>query len=398
MLKSDKIQISTQQTVFPVIFAMSGAHLCNDLLQSLIPSMYPILKESYRLSFSEIGWITFAFQITASLFQPIVGRFTDKHPQPWSFMLGMTFTALGVASLSLAQSFEFLLISVSLVGLGSSIFHPEASRVSFSAAGNRRGLAQSLFQLGGNTGTAIGPLLVALIIIPKGQLALLFFLIFAVIGWVFMYYLGLWYKQFLKINGRRSKQAGIAMHSPAVVRRGIIVLLVLIFSKYFYQAAISSYLTFYLMHKFGVSTRESQLYLFVFMASAALETLLGGPLGDKYGRKKVIWFSILGVAPFALLLPTANLQLTLLLLVIIGIVISSAFSAILVYAQEMMPGKEGMISGLFFGFAFGMGGLGSAVLGNLADKFGIEWVYAVCSFLPLLGILTVFLPKENPDY
>lgn len=381
--------------ILPVIIAMAAAHMCNDLLQSVIPAMYPILKENYQLSFSQIGWITFAFQATASLFQPAIGFYTDKHPQPWSFIIGMTFTASGIALLAFAHSFPMILVAVSLVGFGSSIFHPEASRVSFSAAGPRRGLAQSIFQLGGNTGSAIGPLLVALILVPRGQFAAIYFLAFALLGYMIMYQLGKWYRNYLKVQGRKKKKEIVDIHSKATIRRGILVLLVLIFSKYFYQAGISSYLTFYLIEKFQVSTQISQVYLFVFMASMAIGTLLGGPVGDKYGRKTVIWFSILGVAPFALLLPYVGLGATIVLLVIIGIILSSAFSAILVYAQEMLPGREGMISGLFFGFAFGMGGLGSAILGSLADSYGIEWVYRVCAFLPLIGIFTAFLPKEK---
>lgn len=386
---------SSTAFIFPVILAMSGAHLCNDLLQSIIPSMYPILKENYQLTFSQIGWITFVFQLTASLFQPIIGIYTDKHPQPWSFIIGMTFSASGIALLSFAHSFTSILVAVSLVGLGSSIFHPEASRVSFSAAGSRRGLAQSVFQLGGNTGTAIGPLLVAIWLVPRGQYAAIYFLVFAFVGYVIMYKLGCWYKNYLEERGAKKTKEIIQLHSKKTIFRGIAVLLLLIFSKYFYQAGISSYLTFYLIEKFNLTTQQSQLYLFTFMASAAVGTLLGGPIGDKYGRKTVIWFSILGVAPFALLLPHVGLEWTFILLIIIGVILSSAFSAILVYAQELMPGREGMVSGLFFGFAFGMGGLGSAVLGNLADRFGIEWVYSICAFLPLLGIFTVLLPKAK---
>lgn len=381
--------------ILPVIIAMGAAHLCNDLLQSVIPAMYPILKENYNLTFSQIGWITFAFQATASLFQPAVGFYTDKHPQPWSFIFGMTFTSVGIILLSFASSFEWIIFSVSLVGLGSSIFHPEASRVAFSAAGPRRGLAQSLFQLGGNSGSAIGPLLVALILVPRGQYAAVYFLFVSLIAYIIMFQLGKWYKNYLKVQGRKKKKEIVEIHSKQNIIRGITVLLILIFSKYFYMAGISSYLTFYLIEKFQVSTQNSQIYLFVFMASTALGTLLGGPLGDKYGRKSVIWFSILGAAPFALILPHVGLITTIVLLVLIGLILSSAFSAILVYAQELLPGREGMVSGLFFGFAFGMGGLGSAVLGKLADMYGIEWVYGVCAFLPLLGILTVFLPKEK---
>lgn len=384
-----------QKTVYSILFSISFAHLLNDLLQSIIPSVYPMLKESYHLSFSEIGFITFTFQVTASILQPFVGNYTDRFPKPYSFAAGMLFTLSGILLLAYAASFPFILLAVALVGIGSSIFHPEASKVSYYASGGKRGLAQSIFQLGGNTGSAIGPLLVAIIVIPKGQHYIIWFSIVALLAFFVLVKIGNWYKDhlFLRASGKVKSMEEPHGLSKSRVVVSIIILLVLIFSKYFYLVSITSYFTFYLMNKFDLSIPQSQFHLFIFLASVAAGTVLGGPLGDKFGRKYVIWFSILGVAPFTLLMPHANLFWTTILSVVIGVILASAFSAILVYAQELVPGKVGMISGLFFGFAFGMAGLGSALLGHLADQTSIDFVYKVCAYLPLIGIITVFLPS-----
>ncbi|ESU24124.1 arabinose efflux permease family protein [Flavobacterium saliperosum S13] len=368
--------------------------MLNDLLQAVIPAMYPVLKAKYALTFTQVGLITFTYQVTASLLQPFVGIYTDKHPKPYSLAFGMLFSLGGIIMLSQASSFPLILASVAFVGIGSSIFHPEASRVAFLGSGGKRGLAQSIFQLGGNTGTAIGPLLVALIVIPRGQSYILWFVLVAIVGIIVLSRIAIWYKQKL-ISIQRKKKSGERLHnlSPMKVKMSVILLLILIFSKSFYTTSMSSYFTFYLIEKFHISVLQAQYHLFAFLGAVAVGTLIGGPLGDKFGRKYIIWFSILGAAPFTLLLPFADLFWTGILSVIIGIVIASAFSAILVYAQELMPERVGMISGLFFGFAFGIGGLGSAVLGYLADKTSIEFVYAICSFLPLIGIFAYFLPN-----
>ncbi|KLT68559.1 MFS transporter [Flavobacterium sp. ABG] len=383
-----------QKTVYSVLFSIAFAHLLNDLMQSVIPSTYPILKENFNLSFTQIGLITFVFQLTASLLQPFVGFYTDKKPKPYSLVAAMLFTILGLGLLSISTSFWMILTSVALVGVGSSIFHPEASRVAFLGSGGKRGLAQSIFQLGGNAGSAIGPLLVALVVAPYGQSYVIWFVIAGVLGIMILSRIALWYENHMSL--RAAKKVGLEEAVPLSNRKitiSIMVLLLLIFSKFFYMASMSSYFTFYLMSKFSLDIQESQYYLFIFLASVAAGTLIGGPLGDHFGRKYIIWFSILGAAPFTLLLPYANLFWTGVLAVIIGIVIASAFSAILVYAQELKPGKVGMISGLFFGFAFGMGGLGSAILGYIADKTSIEYVYTISSYLPLIGVLAYFLPN-----
>jgi FSR family fosmidomycin resistance protein-like MFS transporter len=384
-----------QKTVYSVLFSIAFAHLLNDLMQSVIPSTYPILKQNFNLSFTQVGLITFVFQVTASLLQPFVGFYTDKKPKPYSLVAAMIFTISGLALLSVSSSFWMLLVSVALVGVGSSIFHPEASRVAFLGSGGKRGLAQSIFQLGGNAGSAIGPLLVAFVVAPHGQSYVIWFVLAGVLGIMILSRIAVWYANHMSL--RTSGKAGLEEDKMQLSNRkitiSIIVLLLLIFSKFFYMASMSSYFTFYLISKFGLSVQDSQFYLFLFMASVAAGTLIGGPLGDHFGRKYIIWFSILGAAPFTLLLPYANLFWTAVLAVIIGVVIASAFSAILVYAQELKPGKVGMISGLFFGFAFGMGGLGSAVLGYIADKTSIEYVYTISSYLPLIGVLAYFLPN-----
>lgn len=389
-------KILSEQTVFPILFALSFSHLLNDTIQSLIPAIYPIIKDSYQLSFSQIGLITLTFQMAASLFQPFVGLYTDKKPQPYSLATGMAFTLIGLVTLSQASNFYLILISVALIGTGSSIFHPEASRMAHAASGGRRGLAQSVFQLGGNAGSSLGPLLAAWIIVPHGQLSIVWFSLIALLAIVVLTYIGNWYKgylQSLRDNVKaKTKSVGHNLSKRRVVF-AIIILLILIFSKYFYMASLTSYFTFYLIQKFNVPVQTSQIYLFVFLFSVAAGTLIGGPVGDKIGRKYVIWFSILGAAPFALLLPHVNLFWTGVLIVPIGIILASAFSAILVYAQELIPGKVGLVSGLFFGFAFGMGGIGSALLGKLADVTSITYVYQVCAFLPLIGLLTAFLPN-----
>jgi FSR family fosmidomycin resistance protein-like MFS transporter len=384
-----------EKTVFPVLLMISLSHLLNDTIQSLIPSIYPLVKDSLRLSFSQLGLITFTFQLTASLLQPFVGFYTDRKPQPYSLAIGMGFTLIGLLCLAMSNSYLLVLLSVALVGVGSSIFHPEASRVAYMASGGKRGLAQSVFQLGGNAGSSMGPLLAALIIVPFGQKNVAWFSFAALLAIMVLTRVAAWYRaNTFRIKGKTHKQDLEAR--PALSRRKVIlslvILLLLIFSKYFYMASMTSYFTFYLMDKFHVSVQNAQVHLFIFLFSVAAGTLIGGPVGDRVGRKYVIWISILGVAPFTLLLPYVNLFWTGVLTVFIGVILSSAFSAILVYAQELVPGKVGMIAGLFFGLAFGMGGLGSAVLGKLADQTSISYVYHLCAFLPLIGLLTGFLP------
>jgi FSR family fosmidomycin resistance protein-like MFS transporter len=389
-----------QTTVYSILFTISFTHLLNDMLQSVIPAIYPLLKQNFHLSFTEIGLITFTFQLTASFLQPFVGHYTDKTPRPYSLAIGMGFTLTGLISLALASSFVAILVSVSLIGMGSSVFHPESSRVAHLASGGKKGLAQSIFQLGGNAGSAIGPLLAALIIVPHGQFYIIWFTLAAILGIIVLVRVGTWYKDHLDLK-RKNKTAAVPTPHHTLSRSRVIaslaILLVLIFSKYFYMSSMSSYFTFYLMDKFHISVQQSQIHLFIFLAAVAAGTLLGGALGDRFGRKYIIWISILGVAPFTLLLPYANLFWTGVLSVIIGVIRASAFSAILVYATELVPGKVGMIAGLFFGFAFGMGGLGSALLGKLADITSVGYVFKVCAFLPLLGIITGFLPNiEQP--
>lgn len=391
-LKADQA-IKAQQTVYPILFSIAFAHLINDLLQAVIPAAYPVLKENFNLSFTQIGLITLAYQLAGSLLQPLVGLYTDKRPQPFSQIFGMIFTSLGIVSLSYASSFEMIIVSVILVGIGSSIFHPEASRISFLASGGKRGLAQSIFQLGGNAGTAIGPLLVALIVVPNSQHYIIWFLAAAVLGLVVLSRIAIWYQNHLILRSTQKPVIDLPNISQNKIILSVGILMVLIFSKFVYMASMSSYFTFYLMEKFNLSVQDSQFHLVLFLASCAVGTLIGGPLGDKFGRKYVIWFSVLGAAPFTLLLPFVDLFWTGVLSVIIGIVISSAFPAILVYAQELLPKKLGMVSGLFYGFAFGMGGLGSALLGNLADHTSITYVYYLCAYLPLIGIIAFFLPN-----
>ena len=394
----NKTQDFAQKTVFAILFSISFAHLLNDLLQSVIPSVYPILKEKYQLTFAQIGLITFFFQLNASILQPFVGYYTDKHPKPFSQIYGMFFSLCGIILLSFASGFYSIVAAVSLVGIGSAIFHPESARVSFLASGGKRGLAQSIFQIGGNLGTALGPLLVAFFVVPNGQKYILFFVIAATIALFVIARIGIWYKKHLFVR-RNTEKKIVYYHSltNSHVNFSIIVLLIVIFSKFFYTASLSSYYSFFLIDKFKLSVQQSQVHMFIYLIAYAAGTIIGGPLGDKIGRKYVIWLSVFGAAPFALLLPYANLFWTDILMIFIGIIISSAFPAIIVYAQELLPKKLGMVSGLFYGFAFGMGGLGSALLGKLADNTSIEYVYQICSFLPLVGIICYFLPNIKKE-
>ena len=378
-------------TALGVLAAVSSSHFLNDLIQSLLPSIYPILKSNYALDFGQIGLLTFTYQLTASLLQPLVGAYTDRRPLPYSLPFGMGFTLCGLLLLSQAGSFPMLLLAAALIGTGSSIFHPESSRIARLASGGRHGFAQSFFQVGGNAGSALGPLLAAFLILPHGQGALAWVSVLALVGIVLLTRVGMWYARRAK-----PKAARVVVAAATLPKRQVIiavgVLLALIFSKYFYLISLSNYYTFYLIEKFHVSTQSAQIHLFYFLGAVALGTLVGGPIGDKVGRKWVIWVSILGVLPFSLLLPHVDLFWTALLTVVIGLILSSAFSAILVYATELLPGNVGMIAGMFFGFAFGMGGIAAAVLGEVADHKGIEYVYQICAWLPAIGLLTAFLP------
>jgi MFS transporter, FSR family, fosmidomycin resistance protein len=380
-------------TVFSVILAISFCHLLNDMMQSLLPAIYPSLKSSLGLSFGQIGLVTLTYQLTASILQPLVGHYADRRPTPLALPGGTLFSLAGLAVLSEAHSYGLLLAGASLLGMGSSVFHPESSRVARMASGGRHGLAQSLFQVGGNAGSALGPLAAAVVVGRWGQSSLMFFALLAVLACAILWNVGTWYRHHglarLTAGARQAKEAGLP---PVQARRAIAILLAMIFSKYVYLASLTSYFTFYLIHRFGVSVQVAQLHLFAFLAAVAVGTVAGGPLGDRFGRKYVIWFSILGVLPLTLLLPHANLYWTGPLSVAIGLILASAFPAIVVFAQELAPGRVGMISGLFFGFSFGMGGLGAAVLGRVADTWGIETVYRLCAFLPAIGLLAAFLP------
>ena len=385
-------------TLLRVLAAISFCHLLNDMVQSLLPSIYPILKSKFHLDFSHLGMLTFTYQVVASMLQPLVGHYTDKRPLPFALPVGMTFTLVGLLLLAVAPTFGWLIVASCLVGIGSAIFHPESSRIARMASGGKHGFAQSFFQVGGNSGSAIGPLLAAFIVLPQGQKGMAWFAIPAIVGIAVLYRVGRWYKA-RQAEGSTSKR--IEHHAVAHLSRGrvvsaLLILVALIFSKYFYLASLSSYYTFYLIQQFQVSVRTSQIMLFAFLGAVAAGTLIGGSAGDRWGRKLVIWISILGVLPFTLILPYASLFWTGVLSVIIGFVIASAFSAILVYAQELLPGRVGMISGLFFGVAFGMGGIGAAVLGKIADVSGIIHVYHLCAYLPAIGLLTGFLPDVEP--
>ena len=381
-----------ERTSLGILVAISISHMLNDLMQSVIPAIYPILKAEFTLSFGQIGLIQLAFQLTASILQPVVGIYTDKNPQPFSLAVGMGVTLCGLLMVSIASTYPMLLLAVALIGMGSSIFHPEASRVARMASGGRHGFAQSLFQVGGNFGSAIGPLLAALIVLARGQASVAWFSLVALAGMLILTRVGFWYRDHQRERKKANIAAPVQTLPRNVVVRSIVILAVLIFSKFFYMAALTSYYTFYLIETFDVSVKDSQLYLFVFLAAVAAGTIAGGPIGDRFGRKFVMWFSILGVLPFTLLLPHASLGWTIALSVVIGFILSSAFPAIIVYAQELVPGKVGLVSGLFFGFAFGMGGIGAAALGELADWTSITFVFQICAFLPILGLLTAFLP------
>ena len=379
-----------------ILVAISLSHLLNDLMQSLVPAVYPILKAKFSLDFGQVGLISLTFYLTASLLQPVVGVVTDRRPMPFSLAVGMGSTLAGLLLLSVAGSFETILLAAGMIGLGSAVFHPESSRVARMASGGRHGLAQSVFQVGGNAGSAVGPLLAAFVVVRRGQSSIAWFSLAALLGMVVLAMVGRWYRR--RVAERRrapaAVPAGLSL-SRARVSASVAILLLLIFSKYFYMASLSTYYTFYLIEHFGVAVDTAQLLLFVFLGSVAVGTVVGGPLGDRFGRKRVIWVSILGVLPFTLALPHANLLWTTILTVPIGLVLASAFSAILVYAQDLLPGRVGLVGGLFFGFAFGMGGLGAAVLGRLADATSIEHVYALCAFLPAIGLLTALLPDTR---
>ena len=386
--------MASKRTVFPVLGAVSFCHLINDMMQALLPAIYPILRGNFSLSFAQIGLLTLVYQITASILQPLIGFYTDSRPQPYALPFAMLASMAGLITLAFAPSYELLLAGAAMLGLGSSIFHPESSRIARLSSGGAHGLAQSLFQVGGNFGSALGPLLAAYVVLPRGQAGLAWFAIAALGGMIIMTGLGHWYRS----NGHAGRQAKRPVaRNPSVtagqVRLAMSVLVALIFSKYIYLASITNYYPFYMMQRFGLTTQSAQLCQFVFFAAVATGTVIGGPVGDRIGRKKVIWASILGVLPFTVALPYAGLETTIALSVIIGIVISSAFPAIVVYSQELIPGRTGMMSGLFFGLIFGVGGIGGAVLGSLADRSGIHFVYQLCSYLPLIGLLTALLPN-----
>jgi len=380
------------KTTFSILLAVSFCHLLNDVMQSLLPAIYPMLKEGYGLAFWQVGLLTTAFQGTASLLQPVIGHYTDRRPVAHSTSAGMASTLVGLVLLAFAHSYTVLLIGAMLVGVGSAVFHPESSRIARMASGGRHGLAQSVFQVGGNFGTALGPLLAAFIVLPHGQKSIGWFALIALLGIVILWRVSEWGSR-ARTRGDESSHASRQPFSRQRTAWALTILALLVFSKYIYMSSLTSYYTFYTIHKFGVSVQQSQLLLFVFLGSVAAGTVLGGPIGDRFGAKTVIWFSILGVLPFTLALPYANLHWTIALSVVIGLILSSAFPAIIVFAQELVPGRVGMIAGIFFGFAFGMAGIAAAVLGVVADAKGIDFVYDVCSYLPFLGLLTVFLPS-----
>lgn len=391
---NDTVKAGASSSGMAILFTLSFSHLLNDAIQALIPAIYPLLKTSYALTFTQIGLITLTFQTVGSVFQPVVGFYTDRNPKPYSLVVGMSITLCGLVLLALAPSYRVVILAAGMVGMGSAIFHPESSRMARLASGGQHGFAQSLFQVGGNAGTSIGPLLAAWVIVPRGQRHILWFTVLPFIGMLLLSRVGNWYRD--RLAEMQAKNA-TAPHRHYVASRkriifSLLILLALMFSKFFYLASMTNYYTFYLIEKFGLSVTGSQMYLFLFLAAVALGTIIGGPVGDKIGRKQVIWISILGMAPFALLMPFANLFWTAGLSVVIGFIMASAFPAILVYATELLPGKVGTIAGLFFGFAFGLAGIGSAVLGKLADATSILFVMKACSFLPLIGLLTALLP------
>ena len=385
-----------RRIAFPILIALSISHCLNDMLQSVISAIYPLFKEDLSLSFAQIGLITLVYQMSASVFQPLMGLFFDKRPIAWSLPIGMGFTLVGIMNLAFATNLYWLLASVFIVGIGSSVLHPEASRITFLASGGKRGLAQSLFQVGGNLGGSLGPLLVALLVAPYGRHHIALFTVFALIAIVVMIPICRWFRSYLNHIKKRPMLVAGKIERPLSSKMtvfAISILLILIFSKYIYMASLTSYYTFYLIHKFGVTVQASQLFLFVFLVATAIGTLVGGPVGDRVGRKYVIWASILGTAPFSMMMPHVGLAWTVVLSFCVGLMLSSAFPAILLYAQELLPNKLGLISGFFFGFAFGIAGIASAVLGGMADKYGIEAVYNVCAFMPLLGLVACFLPN-----
>ncbi|ESX06432.1 Fosmidomycin resistance protein [Mesorhizobium sp. LSJC268A00] len=384
---------SAQATAFTVILAVSFCHGINDIMQSLLPAIYPLLKENYGLDFWQIGLLTFTFQVTASLLQPVIGMITDKRPMPYSLPYGMASSLIGLIVLAYAGHYALLLVGASLIGIGSAIFHPESSRIARFASGGRFGLAQSLFQVGGNFGQAMGPLLAAFIVVPFGQTSISWFAVGSLIGIIVLSRVGGWYSRMRAAQGNCKAASFVSPFPRKKVMGALIVLTLLVLTKNAYIASLSSYYTFYSIHKFGVSVQMSQVMLFLFLGASALGILLGGPFGDRYGQKAMIWFSIVGVLPFTLALPYANFEWTMVLTVLIGLILSSAFSNIVVFAQELVPGRVGTIAGIFFGFAFGMGGIAAAVLGVVADMKGIDFVFQICSYLPLLGLLTVFLPN-----
>lgn len=388
-----KTDTAATQTTYAVILAVSFCHLLNDMMQSLFAAIYPILQSTYHLDFTQIGLLTLTFQITASVLQPVIGMIADKRNMPYSTAIGMGFTLVGLVLLSAANQYGWLLIAAALVGLGSAVFHPESSRIARLASGGKHGLSQSLFQVGGNVGSAVGPLLAAFIVLPRGQSSLIWFSSAALLAMVILWQVGNWYRRQHALAAKRPSVVRTVSlpHGKIILALGILALLV--FTKYIYVSSLTNYYTFYLIHKFGVSVRDSQLMLFLFLGAMAVGTVLGGPLGDRFGPKNVIWFSILGILPFTLALPYMNLFWTGAMTVVIGATLASAFPAIIVLAQELVPTRVGMIAGLFFGFAFGMAGIAAAVLGAIADLKGINYVYFLCSFLPLLGLLTVFLPN-----
>jgi FSR family fosmidomycin resistance protein-like MFS transporter len=393
----DSVTRPRDRTRFTVLGAISFSHLLNDMLQSLIVSIYPLLKGAFTLSFVQIGIITLTYQVCASVLQPLIGSYTDRHPQSHALSAGMACTLTGLLTLAWAPTYLLVLLGAALIGTGSAIFHPESSRIARLASGGRHGLAQSIFQVGGSAGSALGPLIAAWIILPHGQASIAWFALAALVAIVVLWNVGGWYHRnhLAERSGRAQHSAGAAAPPAGALARPLSILLLLIFSKYFYLTSIGSYYIFFLISKFHLSVASAQVHLFVFLAAAALGTLLGGPIGDRVGRKQVIWASILGVAPFTLALPFADLTWTGILSFVIGLVLASAFSAIVLYGQELMPGRVGMVSGLFFGFAFGVGGIGAAVLGVVADHYGVESVFRICAFLPLLGVVAAFLPNSQ---
>lgn len=388
------LKTSVSKPIYSILIAVSFAHLLNDLIQGVLPAVYPLLKDEHNLNYGQIGLITFVYQMSASIFQPIVGAYTDKHSHPYSQVVSMSLLIAGLLMFANAHSFALLLGSVFVVGLASSIFHPESSRIAFMASSGQRSLAQSIFQIGGNAGMALAPIAVAYIVLPRGQWSLMYLLFIPIIGQFVAYHIGTWYKKRLQSQSKAVNKIVLVPDLPKrTITLSIVILLLLILSKYFYVASITNFLQFYTMEKFAITAVQAQVYLFYFLIAIAVGTMLGGFFGDRFGRKYVIWFSVLGAAPFSLALPYVGLTMTAVFIVIIGVILSSAFPAIIVYAQELLPKKLGMVSGLFYGFAFGMAGIGSAFLGYLADKTSIEYIYYICSFLPLIGVVASLLPN-----